>query len=47
MLDSLDLLAAGTSVTATTIRTGYTTPSAHVTAFKRELGVTPRHLVAP
>jgi AraC-like DNA-binding protein len=47
LLDSLDLLAAGTSVTTTAIRTGYTTPSAYVTAFKRELGVTPGRFVTP
>jgi AraC-like DNA-binding protein len=42
ILNSLDSLAAGSSVTATAIAAGYTTPSAYVAAFKSELGQTPR-----
>lgn len=43
ILGSLDYLANGVPVTDTALMTGYTTPSAFVTAFKNELGQTPRH----
>lgn len=45
ILGSLDPLAAGASVTAAGIAAGYGTPSAYVTAFQRELGVTPRQFI--
>ena len=45
ILDSLDLLAAGRSVTSTAMAVGYTTPSSFVVAFKRELGTTPRRFL--
>jgi AraC-like DNA-binding protein len=45
ILGSLDLLATGASVTAAGIAAGYGTPSAYVTAFQRELGVTPGQFV--
>lgn len=41
LLSSLDYLAEGLSVTATSAAVGYSTPSAFVTAFKAELGRTP------
>jgi AraC-like DNA-binding protein len=42
ILNSLEALAGGASVTATAMAAGYTTPSAYVVAFKKELGETPR-----
>ncbi|WP_232668816.1 AraC family transcriptional regulator [Pseudonocardia sp. TRM90224] len=42
ILASLELLALGSSVTQAGGAVGYTTPSAYVAAFKRELGTTPR-----
>jgi AraC-like DNA-binding protein len=45
ILDSLDLLASGTTVTHAALAAGYTTPSAYVAAFKRELGVAPRQFI--
>ncbi|HWK27506.1 MAG TPA: helix-turn-helix transcriptional regulator [Solirubrobacter sp.] len=42
ILGALELLAAGTSVTETALAAGYSTPSAFVTAFRAELGRTPR-----
>jgi AraC-like DNA-binding protein len=45
ILDSLELLAAGASVTRTATAAGYTTPSAYVAAFRRELGVSPREFL--
>lgn len=45
ILDSLELLAAGATVTRTAIAAGYTTPSAYVAAFKRELRITPRQFL--
>jgi AraC-like DNA-binding protein len=47
ILGSLHQLAAGTSVTATGLEAGYTTPSAYVAAFHRELGRTPRQFLHP
>lgn len=41
LLGSLEHLAAGRSVTETAVTSGYSTPSAFVTAFRRELGRTP------
>jgi AraC-like DNA-binding protein/quercetin dioxygenase-like cupin family protein len=38
---ALPLLAAGTSVAATAHQVGYSTPSAFVAAFRREVGTTP------
>lgn len=43
ILGSLDYLAAGVPVTETALIVGYSNPSAFVTAFKNELGQTPRH----
>jgi AraC-like DNA-binding protein len=45
ILDSLELLAAGTSVTRTATAAGYTTPSAYDAAFRRELGISPREFL--
>jgi AraC-like DNA-binding protein len=45
ILGSPDLLAGGASVTTAGIAAGYGTPSAYVTAFRRESGVTPRQFV--
>jgi AraC-like DNA-binding protein len=45
ILGSLDYLAAGMSVTQTALAIGYSNPSAFVTAFKDELGQTPRHFI--
>ncbi len=45
ILNSLDSLAAGASVTETAATAGYSTPSAYVAAFKHELGQTPRRYV--
>jgi AraC-like DNA-binding protein len=45
ILSSLHHLAAGASVTATALATGYTTASAYVSAFHRELGQTPRQFL--
>ena len=42
ILGSLDWLAAGGTVTEAAMAVGYSTPSAYVAAFKRELGATPR-----
>ncbi len=47
ILNSLDSLAAGASVTATAIAAGYSTPSAYVAAFKHELGQTPHRYLRP
>jgi AraC-like DNA-binding protein len=47
LLNSLDSLAAGRSVTATAVAAGYTTPSAYVAAFRRELGHTPHQYLRP
>jgi AraC-like DNA-binding protein len=46
VLASLETLTAGGSVTAASVAAGYTTPSAYVAAFRRELGTTPRRFVA-
>jgi AraC-like DNA-binding protein len=45
ILGSLDRLAAGEPVTRAALSSGYTTTSAYVAAFKRELGITPRQFV--
>jgi len=45
ILGSLDCLAAGETVTRAAQSSGYTTSSAYVAAFKRELGITPRQFV--
>ena len=47
ILVSLDRLAAGGTVTAAAMAAGYTTPSAYVVAFKRELGHTPGEHLRP
>ncbi len=47
VLNSLDALAAGASVTETASAAGYSTPSAYVAAFKQELGETPRRYLRP
>jgi AraC-like DNA-binding protein len=43
MLHALRLLASGESVTSVALSVGYQGMSAFIAAFKRELGVTPRH----
>ena len=43
MLHALKLLASGQSVTTVALSVGYQGVSAFIAAFKRELGVTPRH----
>ena len=43
MLHALRLLASGESVTSVALSVGYQGVSAFIAAFKRELGVTPRH----
>lgn len=45
MLRALELLGAGTPVTATGAAVGYSTPSSFVAAFKAELGDTPRRFL--
>jgi AraC-like DNA-binding protein len=45
ILNSLASLAEGASVTGTALSAGYTTPSAYITAFKRELGITPKQFL--
>jgi AraC-like DNA-binding protein len=45
ILGSLDRLAAGGTVTEAATSVGYSTPSAYVAAFKRELGTTPRNFL--
>ena len=45
ILGSLDYLASGMPVTQTALAIGYSNPSAFVTAFKDELGQTPRHFI--
>ena len=47
ILGSLEHLAAGESVMAAATGAGYTTPSAYVAAFHRELGRTPRRFLHP
>jgi AraC-like DNA-binding protein len=47
ILSSLHHLAAGASVTATALASGYTTAPAYVSAFHRELGQTPRQFLHP
>jgi AraC-like DNA-binding protein len=46
ILASLDHLAHGVPVTRAAVEVGYRTPSAFVTAFKAELGQTPRRYLA-
>ncbi|NDZ97544.1 helix-turn-helix transcriptional regulator [Streptomyces sp. SID6673] len=46
ILDSLEPLSAGESVTQVSARAGYSTPSAFVTAFTRELGEPPRRFMS-
>jgi AraC-like DNA-binding protein len=45
VLDALEPLAAGATVTAAALGAGYSTPSAFVTAFRAELGTTPRRFL--
>lgn len=41
LIESLRLLAEGLSVTRVALEVGYRSPSAYVSAFRRELGTTP------
>jgi len=45
VLRALELLAAGTTVTATAAAVGYATPSSFVASFKQELGLSPGKLL--
>jgi len=43
LMHSLQLLAAGEKITNVALDSGYSTPSAFISMFRRELGKTPRH----
>lgn len=47
ILGSIEQLAAGASVTRAAMDAGYSTPSAYVAAFRRELGTAPRAFLTP